>query len=116
TKKVDAVDLLVQTATPIPRTLVLTFFGDMDISELREKPPGRQPIDTRTIPLSRLGEVEDAVGRVIAEGKRAYWVCPLLEESEKTDLAAAQARYEALRKKFGRGVDLIRRRRKRADK
>jgi ATP-dependent DNA helicase RecG len=116
THKGDAVDVLVLTATPIPRTLVLTFFGDMDISELREKPPGRQPIDTRTIPLSRLEEVEDAVGRVIAEGKRAYWVCPLVEESEKIDLAAAQERFEALRKKFGHEVDLVHGRMKGVDK
>ena len=116
TQKGEAVDVLVLTATPIPRTLVLTFFGDMDISELREKPPGRQPIDTRTIPLSRLEEVEDAVGRVIAEGKRAYWVCPLVEESEKIDLAAAQARFEALRKKFRHEVDLVHGRMKGADK
>ena len=65
-QKGEAVDMLVLTATPIPRTLVLTYFGDMDISELREKPAGRQPIDTRTIPLARLAEVEDAVGRAIA--------------------------------------------------
>ena len=116
TQKGEAVDVLVLTATPIPRTLVLTFFGDMDISELREKPPGRQPIDTRTIPLSRLQEVEDAVGRVIAEGKRAYWVCPLVEESEKIDLAAAQARFEALREKFGDQVDLVHGRMKGSDK
>ena len=107
---------LVLTATPIPRTLVLTFFGDMDISELREKPPGRQPIDTRAIPLSRLEEVEDAVGRVLLEGKRAYWVCPLVDESEKSDLAAAQARFEALRKRFGEQVDLVHGRMKGADK
>ena len=116
TKKGEAVDVLVLTATPIPRTLVLSFFGDMDISELREKPPGRQPIDTRAIPLSRLEEVEDAVGRVIAEGKRAYWVCPLVEASEKTDLAAAQARFEVLREKFGQKIDLVHGRMKGADK
>jgi ATP-dependent DNA helicase RecG len=107
TQKGDAVDVLVLTATPIPRTLVITFFGDMDISELREKPPGRQPIDTRAIPLSRVEEVEDAVGRVLMDGKRAYWVCPLVDESEKSDLAAAQARFEELRKKFGGQVDLV---------
>ena len=84
-QKGEAVDMLVLTATPIPRTLVLTYFGDMDISELREKPAGRQPIDTRTIPLARLEEVEDAVGRALADGQRAYWVCPLVEESEKID-------------------------------
>jgi ATP-dependent DNA helicase RecG len=116
TQKGEAVDTLVLTATPIPRTLVLTYFGDMDVSELREKPAGRQPIDTRTIPLSRLEEVEDAVGRALAAGNRAYWVCPLVEESEKSDLAAAQARYEELRKRFGNKVDLVHGRLKGADK
>jgi len=116
TQKGEAVDVLVLTATPIPRTLVLTYFGDMDISELREKPPGRQPIDTRAVPLSRLDEVEDAVGRALAEGRRAYWVCPLVDESEKTDLAAAQARFEELRKKFGDQVDLVHGRMKGTDK
>jgi ATP-dependent DNA helicase RecG len=116
TQKGEAVDVLVLTATPIPRTLVLTYFGDMDVSELREKPPGRQPIDTRTIPLSRLEEVEDAVGRALAAGNRAYWVCPLVEESEKTDLAAAEARFEELRRKFGKAVDLVHGRMKGPDK
>jgi len=106
-QKGEAVDVLVLTATPIPRTLVLTYFGDMDVSELREKPPGRQPIDTRAIPLSRIEEVEEAVGRAIASGQRAYWVCPLIEESEKIDLAAAQARFDALRERFGKMVDLM---------
>ena len=116
TQKGEAVDVLVLTATPIPRTLVLTFFGDMDLSELREKPPGRQPIDTRTIPLDRVAEVEDAIGRAISEGKRAYWVCPLVEESEKVDLAAAEARYEDLRQRFGAKVDLVHGKMKAADK
>ncbi|HZP69230.1 MAG TPA: ATP-dependent DNA helicase RecG [Pseudolabrys sp.] len=116
TQKGEAVDVLVLTATPIPRTLVLTCFGDMDISELREKPPGRQPVDTRAIPLSRLDEVEQAVGRALTDGKRAYWVCPLIDESEKIDLAAAQARFEDLRQKFGDKVDLIHGRMKGADK
>jgi ATP-dependent DNA helicase RecG len=116
TQKGQAVDVLVLTATPIPRTLVLTYFGDMDISELREKPAGRQPIDTRTIPLERLEEVEDAIGRAITEGKRAYWVCPLVEESENSDLAAAQERYEELRRKFGGKVDLVHGKMKGADK
>lgn len=116
TLKGEAVDVLVLTATPIPRTLVLTYFGDMDISELREKPPGRLPVDTRTIPMSRLAEVEDAVGRALSEGKRAYWVCPLVDESEKVDLAAAQARFEELKKKFGAAVDLVHGRMKAADK
>ncbi|RDV01147.1 ATP-dependent DNA helicase RecG [Undibacter mobilis] len=116
TQKGDAVDVLVLTATPIPRTLVLTYFGDMDISELREKPPGRQPIDTRTIALDRVGDVEDAIGRAISEGKRAYWVCPLVEESEKIDLAAAEARYEDLRRRFGSKVDLVHGKMKAAEK
>jgi ATP-dependent DNA helicase RecG len=116
TQKGDAVDVLVLTATPIPRTLVLTFFGDMDVSELREKPAGRQPIDTRTIPMSRLEEVEDAVGRALQAGQRAYWVCPLVEESEKIDLAAAEARFAELREKFGTSVDVVHGRMKGADK
>src|SRR3954467_3709451 len=74
TSKGEAIDVLVLSATPIPRTLVLTYFGDMDISELREKPPGRQPIDTRTMSLSRLEEVIDGVGRALKSGKRAYWI------------------------------------------
>ena len=82
-KKGEAVDMLVMTATPIPRTLVLTYFGDMDISELREKPAGRQPIDTRTLPIDRLDEVTDAIGRALSEGRRVYWVCPLVEEFGK---------------------------------
>jgi ATP-dependent DNA helicase RecG len=116
TQKGQAVDVLVLTATPIPRTLVLTYFGDMNISELREKPAGRQPIDTRTIPLERLEEVEDAIGRAITEGKRAYWVCPLVQESENSDLAAAQERYEELRRKFGGKVDLVHGKMKGVDK
>ncbi len=90
-RKGEAVDVLVMTATPIPRTLVLTYFGDMDVSELREKPAGRQPIDTRTVPLERLDEVVD--GASAARWRRAarvYWVCPLVEESESSDLAAAR--------------------------
>jgi ATP-dependent DNA helicase RecG len=116
TQKGDSVDVLVLTATPIPRTLVLTFFGDMDVSELREKPAGRQPIDTRTIPMTRLEEVEDAVGRALNAGQRAYWVCPLVEESEKIDLAAAEERFAELRKKFGPEVDLVHGRMKGAEK
>ena len=115
-QKGQAVDMLVLTATPIPRTLVLTYFGDMDISELREKPPGRQPIDTRTIPLTRVEEVEDAVGRALAVGNRAYWVCPLVEESEKIDLAAAEARFEELKAKFAGKVGLVHGRMKGSEK
>jgi ATP-dependent DNA helicase RecG len=115
-QKGEAVDILVMTATPIPRTLVLTYFGDMDICELREKPVGRQPIDTRTLPLSRLDEVVAAIGRALAEGRRAYWVCPLVEESENVDLAAATDRFEALSQEFGEAVDLVHGKMKGADK
>src|SRR5206468_2229353 len=78
TAKGEAVDVLVLSATPIPRTLVLTYFGDMDVSELREKPAGRQPIDTRAVPDIRLQEVIDAVGRALKSGKLVYWICPLV--------------------------------------
>jgi ATP-dependent DNA helicase RecG len=106
-RKGEAVDLLVLTATPIPRTLVLTYFGDMDVSELREKPAGRQKIDTRALPLERLGEVIDAVERALDQGRRVYWVCPLVDESEIVDLAAAEERYRELRKHFGDSVALV---------
>jgi ATP-dependent DNA helicase RecG len=110
TAKGGAVDVLVLSATPIPRTLVLTYFGDMDISELREKPAGRQPIDTRAVPNSRLNEVIDAVGRALSAGKLVYWICPLVEESEAegTDhLTNATKRYESLQKRFGDRVGLV---------
>jgi ATP-dependent DNA helicase RecG len=116
TRKGEAVDLLVLTATPIPRTLVLTYFGDMDVSELREKPAGRQKIDTRAIPLSRLAEVEDGVARALDEGRRVYWVCPLVEESESIDLAAAEERFKELKQRFGAAVDLVHGRMRGADK
>jgi len=83
---------------------------------LREKPAGRQKIDTRAIPLSRLAEVEDAVARALDEGRRAYWVCPLVEESESLDLAAAEERYAVLQKRFGAAVDLVHGRMRGADK
>jgi ATP-dependent DNA helicase RecG len=114
--KGQAVDMLVLTATPIPRTLVMTYFGDMDISELREKPAGRPPIETRTLPLSRLNEVVTAVGRAIAERRRVYWVCPVVEGNETTDLAAAEQRFTDLRQHFGAAVDLVHGRMKGADK
>jgi ATP-dependent DNA helicase RecG len=110
TEKGEAVDVLVLSATPIPRTLVLTYFGDMDVSELREKPAGRQPIDTRAVPNSRLGEVVDAVGRALSAGKRVYWICPLVEESEAEGiehLTNATKRFESLQKHFGDRVGLV---------
>jgi len=79
--KSHAVDLLVMTATPIPRTLMLAAYGFLDVSALTEKPAGRQPIDTRTLPLDRIGEVVEGVGRAVKNGARIYWVCPLIEES-----------------------------------
>jgi len=106
-RKGEAVDVLVMTATPIPRTLVLTYFGDMDVSELREKPSGRKPVDTRTVPLNRIDEVVAAVGRALEEGRRVYWVCPLVEESETSDLAAAQDRFTSLQERFGALVGLV---------
>jgi ATP-dependent DNA helicase RecG len=89
------------TATPIPRTLTLTQYGEMDVSRLDEMPPGRQPIETRVISDERLAEVVEGLGRHIAKGGQAYWVCPLVEENEKLDLAAAEERAAALRLRFG---------------
>ena len=116
TQKGEAVDMLVMTATPIPRTLVLTYFGDMDVSALREKPAGRQPVDTRTIALDRLDEVVGAVGRALDEGRQGYWVCPLVEESETVDLADAEDRFAHLEAQFGARVDLVHGKMKGADK
>jgi ATP-dependent DNA helicase RecG len=116
TRKGEAVDMLVLTATPIPRTLALTYFGDMEISELREKPAGRKPIDTRAVPLNRLDDVIAAVGRALDAGQRVYWVCPLVEESEVSDLAAAEQRFDELKQHFGNRVDLVHGRMKGADK
>jgi ATP-dependent DNA helicase RecG len=116
TAKGDAVDVLVLSATPIPRTLVLTYFGDMDVSELREKPAGRQPIDTRAVPDSRLDEVIDAVGRALSAGKLVYWICPLVEESETVDLTDAQARFDSLQARFGDKVGLVHGQMRGADK
>jgi ATP-dependent DNA helicase RecG len=115
-RKGEAVDVLVLTATPIPRTLVLTYFGDMDVSQLREKPAGRQPIDTRAVPLSRINEVVEAVGRALARGERVYWVCPLVAESEVSDLAAAEQRFAELKQHFGDTVDLVHGKMKGAEK
>ena len=105
--KGQAVDMLVMTATPIPRTLVLTAYGDMEVSRLTEKPAGRLPVDTRTLPLERLAEVVDGVGRALQTGTKVYWVCPLVEESEASDLAAADERCATLRARFGDRVGLI---------
>jgi ATP-dependent DNA helicase RecG len=110
------VDLLVMTATPIPRTLMLTGYGDIDVSRLTEKPPGRQPIDTRTLPLDRLDDVVDGLRRAIAGGARIYWVCPLVDESEVIDLAAATERHRHLTDMFGGRVGLVHGKQKAADR
>src|SRR3546814_2815250 len=104
--------LLAMTATPIPRTLTLTQYGEMDQSRLDEMPPGRQPIETRVIAADRLGDVVEALGRHLATAGQAYWVCPLVEESEKSDPAAAAALAATLTATFGDEVGLIPGRRK----
>ncbi len=100
-------DVLVMTATPIPRTLTLTAYGDMDVSRLNEKPAGRMPIETSIIPKNRLAEVVEGLKRKIDSGSRAYWVCPLIEESEVLDLAAAEERFIELQTIFGERVALL---------
>ncbi len=102
-----AVDMLVMTATPIPRTLMLTAYGDMDGSRLDEKPPGRKPVATKAIPLNRLDEVVGAVDRAMQAGNKVYWVCPLVEDSETSDLAAAEARHADLAQIFGPKAGLV---------
>ena len=109
-------DLLVMTATPIPRTLVLTHFGDMDVSVLREKPAGRQPIDTATLPISEYERVVSRLAARLAEGAQAYWVCPLVEESEVLDVVAAEDRFAELKSVFGDRVALVHGRMSAADK
>jgi ATP-dependent DNA helicase RecG len=111
-----ATDLLVMTATPIPRTLALTVYGDMDVSKLTEKPAGRLPIDTRVIPMSRMEEVIEGLSRSMAQANRAYWVCPLVEESEAVDLAAAEERFLQLASRFKGKVGLVHGRMKGPDK
>ncbi|WP_029007418.1 ATP-dependent DNA helicase RecG [Azospirillum halopraeferens] len=111
-----AVDVLVMTATPIPRTLTLTAYGDMEVSRLTEKPPGRQPVQTVTVALDRLEEVAAGIRRKVGEGARVYWVCPLVDESEQLDLAAATERHAYLRALFGDRVGLVHGKMKGTDK
>ena len=106
-RKGRALDTLVMTATPIPRTLMLTAYGDMEVSRLREKPPGRAPVTTAALPQSRLDEVVAAVARAVQAGERVYWVCPLVDESAAVDLAAAEQRHAALSERFGGRTGLI---------
>ncbi|RIV87396.1 ATP-dependent DNA helicase RecG [Aurantiacibacter xanthus] len=100
---------LAMTATPIPRTLVLAQYGEMDVSRLDEMPPGRQPIDTRVVALDRLSDVVEGVARHVASGQQAYWVCPMVRDSDTAsdDLAAAEARFASLRERFGEDVVLV---------
>ena len=111
-----AVDVLVMTATPIPRTLMMTAYGDIDVSRLHEKPPGRRPVDTRVLPVGRLAQVIERLRRAIAQGARVYWVCPVVDESETLDLAAATERHAALETLFGDRVGLLHGRMKGAEK
>ena len=109
--KGDAPHLLQMTATPIPRSLCMTIYGDMEVSNLTERPPGRKPIDTRAVPGSRMAEVVEALGRVLDAGEKAYWVCPLIEtpeeDSDVADLAAAEERARVLEKIFPGKVALV---------
>lgn len=99
-EKGQRVDVLSMTATPIPRTLMLAVYGDLSTSYLRQKPSGRQEIQTKAIALDRLEDVIDGIQRVLQEGEKIYWICPLVEESENLDLAAAEKRFELLNLRF----------------
>lgn len=116
THKGEKPDLLVMTATPIPRTLALTAYGDLEISKLDEKPPGRTPIETRILPLTRLDDVIDGVSRAVEKGNQVYWVCPLVEDSELIDLTSVEDRYRQLNAHFGDRVGLLHGRLKAAEK
>jgi len=116
TAKGDAPDMLVMTATPIPRTLVLTAFGDMDVSKLTEKPAGRQPIRTVTLPLERLDELVGRMEDAVAGGQKIYWICPLVEESEEIKLMSAEDRFASLKPLFGDRIGLVHGRMKGAEK
>ena len=105
-KKGVATDMLVMTATPIPRTLLLTHWAEMDVSRITEKPQGRERITTTIHKLSDLEKVEEAIARAIATGGRVYWVCPLVSESELIDLTATEVRFTKLRQRFGTAVVL----------
>jgi ATP-dependent DNA helicase RecG len=99
--------LLVMTATPIPRSLALAAYGEMDSSQIDELPPGRTPVETRVISQERLPEIIDGVARHLSSGKQAFWVCPLVEESENSDLAAAEQRAAELKLRFGDQVAVV---------
>jgi ATP-dependent DNA helicase RecG len=116
-EKGDGVDTLLMSATPIPRTLMMTVYGDLDTSRLTEKPPGRQPVDTRIVPLDRIEEVIAGITRALGSGAKIYWICPMVEESETADLAAAEERYRVLHELIPRArIGLVHGRMKAADK
>ena len=100
-------NVLVMTATPIPRTLLMTHYGDLDVSRLTEKPAGRKPVTTVAIPNERIEEVLDGIGRALQSGAQVYWVCPLVEGSDKVDLAAAEERFAHLQQHFGTAVGIV---------
>ena len=106
-KKQSSADVLVMTATPIPRTLALTAYGDMDVSKITGRPPGRKPVETRVMSADRMGELIAHLRTALDRGARAYWVCPLVEESEKIDLAAAEDRAVMLRQALGLNIGLM---------
>ena len=107
-QKGQAVDVLVMTATPIPRSLALAQYGDMEVSVLDEKPAGRKPVKTAMVSNNRLQEVIAHLRKAVEEGRQAYWVCPLVEESEVLDYTSAEDRFKALRALMGEGVvDLV---------
>lgn len=106
-QKGNNIDVLLMTATPIPRTLTLTMYGDMECSRLTDKPKGRKEIDTRIMPKLRIKQIIEGLWRVIDKKEKIYWICPLVEESEKIDLAAAEERFFTLKKIFGERVGLV---------
>jgi ATP-dependent DNA helicase RecG len=112
----SSADVLVMTATPIPRTLALTAYGDMDVSRITGRPPGRKPVETRVMSADRLDELISHLRTALDRGQRAYWVCPLVEESEKIDLAAAEDRAVMLRQALGLSVGLVHGKMKAADR
>ena len=114
--KGEGVDTLAMTATPIPRTLMLAAYGDIDTSKLTDKPPGRQPVDTRAMPTDRLDNIAAGLRRAIGSGAQAFWVCPLIDESDVSELTAATARHAWLKQHFGDRVELVHGRMKPAEK
>src|SRR5947199_1041323 len=116
TEKGRDADTLLMSATPIPRTLMMTAYGDLDVSRLTEKPAARRPTRTRTVPLDRFEEVSGAIARALKRGAKVFWICPMVEESEATDVAAAEERYRALSELLPGRVGLVHGRMKSAEK